>query len=320
MESDDNKMEYIIFGRTGLRVSVAGLGCGGPSRLGRRDNKSDAECVALVRQALDLGVNFVDTAESYGTEEIVGKAIAAVPREKIIISTKKAFPLTDRQHPAKEMRKGLEKSLRKLGTDYVDVYHVHGVEPGDYAYASTEVLPHLVRLRDEGKIRFIGITEAFVEDPNHRMLGQALKDSYWDVIMVGFNLLNQSARSRVFPKTVADNIGTLVMFAVRRALSRPERLREVCAELVQKGLVDRDTCSPEEPLDFLIGEGKASTIVDAAYRYCRYEPGAHVVLSGTGSIEHLKANIDSLTKPPLPASATARLQEIFARVDCIAGN
>ncbi len=85
-------MEYTTLGRTGLRVSMAGLGCGGPSRLGRRDNKSDEECIALVRQALDLGVNFVDTAESYGTEEIVGKAIAAVPREKIIVSTKKAFP------------------------------------------------------------------------------------------------------------------------------------------------------------------------------------------------------------------------------------
>jgi L-galactose dehydrogenase len=313
-------MDYIILGRTGLRVSVAGLGCGGPSRLGRRDNKSDPECVALVRQALDLGVNFVDTAESYGTEEIVGKAIAEVPREKIIISTKKAFPLADRKHPAKEVRKGLEQSLRKLRTDYVDVYHVHGVEPEDYDYASTEVLPHLVKLRDEGKIRFVGITEAFVEDPNHRMLEQALKDGHWDIIMVGFNLLNQSARNRVFAKTVADNVGTLVMFAVRRALSRPERLREVCAELVQKGLLARDACNPEEPLDFLIGDGKASTIVDAAYRYCRYEPGAHVVLSGTGSMEHLKANIESLTKPPLPESGTARLREIFARVDCITGN
>jgi len=229
-------MEYTTLGRTGLRVSMAGLGCGGPSRLGRRDNKSDEECIALVRQALDLGVNFVDTAESYGTEEIVGKAIAAVPREKIIISTKKAFPLADRKHPAKEVRKGLEQSLRKLRTDYVDIYHVHGVEPGDYPYASTEVFFYLVKLRAEGKIRFIGITEAFVEDPNHRMLEQALKDGYWDVIMVGFNLLNQSARSRVFSKTMEDNVGTLVMFAVRRALSQPKRLREVLAELVQTGL------------------------------------------------------------------------------------
>lgn len=73
-------------------------------------------------------------------------------------------------------------------------------------------------------------------------------------------------------------------------------------------------------MDFLIKDGKASTIVDAAYRFCRYEPGVHVVLSGTGSADHLKANIESLTKPPLPETVTARLKKIFARVDCVTGN
>ena len=313
-------MEYTILGRTGLKVSVAGLGCGGPSRLGRRDNKSEKECITLVRQALDMGVNFLDTAEVYGTEEIVGKAVSAVPRDKIIISTKMKFPLADSSDPAGETRKSLEQSLRRLRTDYIDVYHAHGVEPGDYAYASTKLLPVLVKMREEGKIRFVGITEAFVEDSPHRMLQQALEDGHWDVIMVGFSMLNQSARNRVFAKTLEENVGTLVMFAVRRALSRPERLKEICAELVQKGLVDRNACNPQEPLDFLLGDGKASTTVDAAYRFCRHEPGVHVVLSGTGSAEHLRANIESLTKPPLPAKVTARLKEIFARVDSVTGN
>lgn len=313
-------MQYTILGRTGLRASVAGLGCGGPSRLGLRDNKSEKESVALVRQAFDLGVNFLDTAEVYGTEEIVGKAIGAVPREKIVISTKKAFPLKDPSNPAGEVRKSLEQSLRRLRTDYIDIYHAHGVEPGDYAYASRKLLPVLLRMREEGKIRFVGITEAFVEDSTHRMLQEALMDDSWDVIMVGFNMLNQSARNRVFPKTLQEKVGTLVMFAVRKALSRPERLREVWAELMKKGLVDRDACNPEDPLDFLIRDGKASTIVDAAYRFCRYEPGVHVVLSGTGSSDHLKANIESLTKPPLPEPVTAQLREIFGKVDCVTGN
>ncbi len=313
-------MEYTILGRSGLRASVAGLGCGGPSRLGMRDNKSEKYCIALVRQALDLGVNFLDTAEVYGTEEIVGKAIAAVARDKIVISTKKKFPLDDPSDPAGEVRKSLEQSLRRLRTDYIDIYHAHGVEPGDYKYASTKLLPVLLKMREEGKIRFVGITEAFVEDPAHHMLQQALENGHWDVIMVGLSMLNQSARDRVFPKTLKDNVGTLVMFAVRRALSRPGRLREVWAELVQKGLVDRNACNPKDPLDFLIREGKASTIMDAAYRFCRHEPGVHVALTGTGSADHLKANIESLTKPPLPAPVTARLKEIFARVDCITGN
>jgi aryl-alcohol dehydrogenase-like predicted oxidoreductase len=313
-------MDYTTLGRTGLKVSVAGLGCGGPSRLGMRDNKSQRECVAIVRQALDLGVNFLDTAEVYGTEEIVGKAITAVPRDKVIISTKLKFPLADPSAPAGEVRKSLEQSMRRLRTDYIDVYHAHGVEPGEYDYASTKLLPVLLKLREEGKIRFIAISEAFVEDMTHCMLPQALEDGYWDVVMVGFNLLNQSARNQVFPKTLKNKIGTLVMFAVRKALSQPQRLREVWSELAKKGLVKPDDCNPDAPLDFLIGAGKAATVVDAAYRFCRYEPGVHVVLTGTGSADHLKANIESLTKPPLPEAVTAKLKQIFSRVDSITGN
>ncbi len=313
-------MEYTILGRTGLKVSVAGLGCGGPSRLGLRANKSEKEAVALVRQAIDMGVNFLDTAEVYGTEEIVGKALEPIPRGRVVISTKKAFPLSDPANPAGELRKGLEQSLRRLKTDYIDVYHAHGVEPQDYPYVSDKLLPEMLKLKKEGKIRFVGITEAFVEDMGHRMLRQALEDGYWDVIMVGFNMLNQSARNEIFRKAVDDKVGTLVMFAVRRALSQPGRLKEIWAELGQKGLVDPSACDREDPLSFLVQEGRVSTIPEAAYRFCRHEPGVHVVLTGTGSSDHLKANIESLTKPPLPEPVTAGLREIFGKVDCITGN
>jgi len=313
-------VKYTILGRTGLKVSVAGLGCGGPSRLGLRGNKTEKDAVALVRQALDMGVNFLDTAEVYGTEEIVGKALAGIPRDEVVISTKKKFPLSDPKNPSGELIKGLEQSLRRLKTDYIDIYHVHGVEPQKYPYVLDNLVPDLLKLKRDGKIRFVGITEAFVEDTAHRMLKQALKDGYWDVIMAGFNILNQSVRNAVLPLTRECNVGVLVMFAVRRALSRPERLREVWTELAQKGLVDRNACNPQEPLDFLLRDGKASTIVDAAYRFCRHEPGVHVALTGTGSADHLKANIESLTKPPLPESVTARLREIFRKVDCVTGN
>ena len=313
-------MDYVTLGRTGLKASVAGLGCGGPSRLGLRDKQSEKECAALVGRAFDLGVNFLDTAEVYGTEGIVGRALGALPRDQVIISTKMKFPVANPRDPAGEARKSLERSLKSLGTDYIDIYHIHGVEPGEYEYAATKVLPELLRLREEGKIRFIGVTEAFVDDMSHRMLEQAVEDGHWDVIMVGFNLLNQSARQRVFAHTIRAGAGTLVMFAVRKALSRPERLSEVWQELKKKRLLNPGGGAPEEPLDFLLGDGKASSVVDAAYRFCRHEPGAHVVLTGTGSADHLKQNIESLNKPPLPADAVARLKEIFAQVDCVTGN
>ena len=83
-------MEYTTLGKTGLKVSVVGLGCGGPSRLGLRDNADSQErAIGIVRQAIDLGINFIDTAQSYGTEGIVGKAIAGIPRDRLVISTKR---------------------------------------------------------------------------------------------------------------------------------------------------------------------------------------------------------------------------------------
>ena len=81
-------MHYTTLGKTGLKVSVAGLGCGGNSRIGLGSGLGESQAVALVKEALDLGVNLLDTAASYGTEEVVGKAIKGRPREAIVISTK----------------------------------------------------------------------------------------------------------------------------------------------------------------------------------------------------------------------------------------
>ena len=310
-------MNYVTLGRTGLRVSVAGLGCGGPSRLGMRDGASEEQCADIIRRAFDLGVNFLDTAEVYGTEGVVGRALKGMPRDKVVISTKKKFPLDDPKDPAGETRRSIEQSLRLMGTDYIDVYHIHGVEPQEYDYAVANVLPVLVKLREEGKIRFVAISEAFVDDMTHKMLTRGVPENHWDVIMVGFNILNQSAGRAVFPKTLAADVGTLVMFAVRKAFSNPKRLREVCGELKQKGLIDYDG---DDPLAFAVGAGKASSFVDAAYRFCRYQPGAHVILTGTGSAEHLKQNIESINKPPLPEEVVGRLREMFKRVDSVTGN
>src|SRR5262249_9874339 len=150
-----------------------------------------------------------------------------------------------------------------------------------------------------GKLRAVGITEAFISDPRHRTLQQAVMADCWDVMMVGFSLLNPSARTRVFPHTQQKRIGTLGMFAVRRALSQPAHLKALVAELEKSGQLAAGACDADNPLDFLTDGGKAATIPEAAYRFCRYEPGLDTVLTGTGSVEHLKENVASLLKPPL---------------------
>ena len=309
-------MEYVTLGKTGLQASVLGLGGGGHSRLGQQTGATEAESAAIVGRALELGVNFVDTAEAYGTEAIVGAALSSARRQDIILSTKKSVSTQGRLITAAELVSGLEAGLARLRTDYVDIYHLHGVRDEQYDHAVAELMPAMLQLRAAGKIRFLGITEAFGVDTGHQMLARAVHDD-WDVVMVGFNILNQSARERVLAETRRRGIGVLCMFAVRDALSRPEKLRETIGKLVQQGLIEQGALDPQNPLDFV--EQAAESLPDAAYRFCRAEPGIHVVLSGTGNPAHLEQNVASILRPPLPDSIRARLVELFGQIDTVSG-
>lgn len=311
-------MEYRRLGRTGLRASALGIGAGGPSRLGQRDNiRSEAESVALVLAGLDAGVNFIDTAEAYGTEEIVGKAVAQRDRGRIIISSKKR--LRNENITPEQLRAGLHDSLRRLHTDYIEVYHLHGLRPEQYDYYANEIVPEMQKLQRQGLIRFIGVTEHWNDDLRHTMLRRALADGFFDVIMVGFNLLNQGAREAVLEPAMDKDIGVLIMFAVRRALSQPDKLKAALQALIESGEINAEDIDLERPLSFLLKDGAAASIPDAAYRFCLAEAGAHVILSGTGNPAHLEANLRSFAAPPLPAKHVARLKRIFSTVWSVTG-
>ncbi len=311
-------METITLGRTGVTVSKLGLGGGGRSRLGISAGIEPAESVAIVRRALELGITFIDTAQSYRTEGFVGEAIRDVPRDSVFISTKGgAWWHGERVRTPAELIEQVEGSLKRLGTDAIDLYSFHGTLAGQYASVRDNLVPELIRLREQGKIRFLGITERFNADPAHAMLSAAVDDDCWDVVMVGFNILNQSARERVLPRTLAKGIATQAMFVVRNAFSRPERLAEVIAGLIEDGRIDPADVDPADPLGFLLEDGVATSLADASYRFCRDEPGMDVVLTGTGSTEHLEANVASMARPPLPEATRDRLRRIFQGVDCV---
>jgi len=314
-------MQYKILGRTGLNVSVAGLGCGGHSRLGQTYGSSEAQSIAVVSAALDLGINFVDTAAAYGTEKIVGAAIKG-RREKVILSTKTGIiswaEPNSKPFSGAQVLEHLEKSLARLGTDYVDLYNLHGIVASQLDYVASEIVPALIKAREQGKILFLGITEHFGADTSHKMLSAAIPTGVWDVVMVGFNLLNPSARRNVLRLSQAHNVGVQDMFAVRRALSNSEGLNEALAVIDKAGQLDRSKLDANDPLGFL--KEDTGGIVDAAYRFCRHEPGIHVVLTGTGNIDHLKENIASLNRGPLPSKMLSKLEELFGQVDSVSGN
>ena len=308
-------MEYTTLGRTGLKVSVAGMGCGGSSRLGLTAGHSAAHCAGIIRQAVDLGVNLIDTAKAYGTEAVVGEALKALPRESVVITTKHKVAEGKTLLAAKDVVAGLDDSLRVLGTDYIDVFFLHTVLPNAYEHAAREVVPALLREKEKGKFRFLGITEMPPKDARHDMLQSAFRDDYWDVIMFAFHMLGQNARQRVFPMTISHNIGTLIMFAVRSLFSTPGRLQQDIQALVTAGKLPAQMAEHSHPLEFLLQEGGAQSVIEAAYRYARHEPGANVVLFGTGNPAHVAPNIEAILKPPLPSVDVKRLAELFGHLE-----
>jgi aryl-alcohol dehydrogenase-like predicted oxidoreductase len=153
-------------GRSGLRVAVVGLGCMGMSEFyGPRD---EAESIATIHRALELGINFLDTADAYGphtNEELVGKAIRG-RRDRFVIATK--FGIVRGPDPmtrsisgrAEYVRQACEASLKRLGIDRIDLYYQHRVDP---ATPIEETVGAMARLVEEGKVRYLGLSEAGVQ-------------------------------------------------------------------------------------------------------------------------------------------------------------
>jgi L-galactose dehydrogenase len=309
--------QMTTLGRTGLTCSVVGLGCGGLSRLGLRKGGTMNEAADLVRYALDLGITYIDTAKVYGTEPAVGAALRG-RRDGVVVSTK-VWPLTsDDRVDADHVTKQIDDSLRVLGLDTIDVLHLHGVTPADYPRIIAGCLASLQRARREGKIRHIGISELWNHDLSHDMLRTALDDDYFDVILVGCNMLNSSARRFVLPAATEKGVATTLMFAVRRAFADPELLRSICTRLVAAGRIGAHDIDLHDPLGFLLGE-HCVTLTEAAYRYCRHLPGVNVVLTGTGQRAHLLQNIAAIEGQPLPERDLKKIEAIFGQVDSVTG-
>lgn len=308
-------MDYTTLGRTGLKVSVAGLGCGGNSRIGMGAGLTQAQSIALVREALDLGVTLIDTAAAYGTEELVGKAIKGRPRDAVVISTKSHINKSFGPEPmtAADIVLNLETSLRKLDTDYVDIFHLHGLPLSAYDRAVAEILPALEREKEKGKLRHLAVSETGPRDPEHQMLARAVEDKPFAVFMLAFHMMHQNARAKLLPRTREQGVGTLCMFAVRNIFSQREVLRRTMAELAADGRVPASLANGD-PLGFLVHAEGATSVVDAAYRFARHQPGIDVVLFGTGSAEHLRANVASILGPPLPAADVERLHRLFGHL------
>ena len=300
-------VESVKIGRSGLTSSIIGLGGGSSGRFGLvYGTRADAN--RLIRTALDLGITFYDGAGlGGGVDEVLAEGLGA-ERGRVLLSTKVHLgpdpifsgPLANKVSSwaarrsgfvcsAATLRRRVDKTLRALRTDWIDILHLHAVTPAQYPRAVERLLPELHRMKEAGKIRAIGITEGFLSDPRHRMLEVAARDAHFDAVMTGLNFANPSAAEWVIPSAARQNLGVIGMFALRGV-----RNHAIDAKLTE-----------------LMMAAGVATVSELAYRWAHQQPGVHVVLTGTGNAAHLHENVASVLAPPLPTDVCTRLKELF---------
>jgi len=206
-------MRYRTLGRTGLRVSEVGCG-GAPLGIPNYNEVWDpsapataASVTSALHRALEVGYNYFDTAPSYGdgrSEELMGAALAG-KRAQVYLASKTEWHDKDRDWVIART----ESSLRRLGTDYLDVLQFHG---GDYLPEDVDHILHggpleaYQQLKQDGKIRFIGIT---AEEPV--TLRPFLATGLFDVIQIRYNIIYQNAWHNILPLARALNVGVVLM-------------------------------------------------------------------------------------------------------------
>lgn len=208
----------VELGKTGLRINPVGLGTNAVGGHNLFPNLDEDEGKGLVAEAIDSGINFIDTAYIYGqgrSEELVGQVIAEKKaRDKIILATKGAHKLVDGKveidNSPEFLKQTVEASLKRLQTDYLDVFYIHFP---DEKTSKNEAVSALKELKDAGKINAIGVSNFSLEQ-----LKEANQDGYVDVIQSEYNLLKRGAEEELLPYVVEHGLSLIPYFPLASGL------------------------------------------------------------------------------------------------------
>lgn len=283
-------MQYRNLGSTGLDISILSLGSGGPNQFGQKKYVPRPRITDLVRLSIEIGINFFDTAPTYGeSEAILGDALRDVPRDGFMVATKFSPVYEGRVASPKRVVESVERSLKKLRLDTIDLLQFHLVTPDIYQKVTESLIPVVENLRREGKFRFLGITESTSRDKCHDMLGMALEDDVFDSIMLAYGPANRAAEKDILDKAANKGVGVICIASVRQMLGTPAR----------KGNYTAGVGKPSRDMFCSIWNQDAGNSTTAprdisnpalAYKYSISHPAVSTVLTGTTDMEHLMNN------------------------------
>ncbi len=322
-------MEQRRFGRTGLDVSVLGFGCGAVGGLMVRGAAADQE--RAVWRALELGINYFDTAQMYGngeSERNLGRVLKAL-RPDCYVGTKVRLPPTEPGKIGEAVAASLEASLKRLQRDAVDLFQFHNAIVGatkDADFSAeivlNEVVPAFEQLREQGKCRFCGITANGETAALHRVIDARA----FDTGQASFNLLNPSPAGAVPAGYPAQDYGNLLGHAA--AADMGIIVIRVLAAGALSGTEERHPLNSPPPAPIgsgadyrrdverarrflpLVSEGYADSLIELALRYPLSQRAVSTVLVGLATLEQLEYAARSIEKGPLSPAALDRIAEV----------
>ncbi len=322
-------MQTRTLGRTGIEVSVLGFGCGAVGGLMVKGDAADQE--RAVARALELGINYFDTAAMYGngeSERNLGRVLNSL-KPDLYLGTKVRVPAAERRNIAAAVTASLEASLQRLQRDHVDLFQLHNHILADGRDSDLtpeivlgEVVPAFERLREQGKTRFYGITGVGDTAALHRVADART----FDTAQVGYNMLNPSAGRSVAQGYPAHDFGDLLahtkmadmgVIAIRvlaaGALSGTEDRHPLGSPRVDpigSGRDYRIDVARARRLEPVVRDGYADDLVEAAIRYVIAHPAVSTALVGYSTLEQLEYAAAAANKGPLPPAALERLMAL----------
>ena len=306
-------MKLKRLGRTNVLVSEIGFGAWAISGRGYGPT-DDKDSIRALHRALDLGVNFIDTADIYGdghSEELIGRVLRERNDKEAIIATKFGWDFYRDGGIRSNLKRNyisfaLEKSLKRLGREWIDIYQIHNSKPDDIE--RDNVYETLDEFKKQGKIRFYGVSAYYVEDGI-----EAIKTGKPDTIQIIYSILEQEVEEKLFPLAIKNDIGIIA--------------REPLASGLLTGKYNENSKFPKTDhrhgwskkfleesarkvsrLKFLEKEGQ--TLIQAALRFSLSYKAVSVVIPGAKTINQVEENI-SAAEAELNPNELKRIRELY---------